>query len=101
MASIQGGPPSIDSLSPFKLIPRSELRSYPDIPFTELSPEQIVRVAQIVYTALLKVYLAIRPVLVGSLCRIENWCEVEEVEELLMSKQVNTCPSVLKAPLVH
>jgi hypothetical protein len=78
------------------MIPRSELRNYPDIPFTELSPEQIVRVAQIVYTALLKVYLAIRPVLVGSLCRIENWCEVEEVEELLMSKQVGVFPLTCK-----
>jgi hypothetical protein len=39
---------------------------------------------------LLKVYLAIRPVLVGSLCRIENWCEVEEVEELLLEKKVST-----------
>ena len=58
------------------------------MPFTELSPEQLVRTAQIVYTALLKVYLAIRPVLVGSLCRIQNWCEVEEVEELLLEKQV-------------
>jgi hypothetical protein len=27
-------------------------------------------------------------VLVGSLCRIENWCDVEEVEELLKEKQV-------------
>jgi len=96
MAAIPVGPPSINSLSPFKLIPRSELRSYPDIPFTDLTPEQVVRVAQIVYTALLKVYLAIRPVLVGSLCRIENWCEVEEVEELLMSKQVGTRPASIK-----
>lgn len=80
--------PSIDSLPPFKSIPTSELLDYPDVPFSELSPEQLVRVAQIVYTALLKVYLAIRPVLVGSLCRIENWCEVEEVEELLREKKV-------------
>jgi hypothetical protein len=96
MTSIPGGPPSIDSLTPFKMIPRSELRSYPDVPFEELSPEQVVRVAQIVYTALLKVYLAIRPVLVGSLCRIENWCEVEEVEELLTSKQVGTVLPMIK-----
>jgi hypothetical protein len=96
MAAIPGGPPSIDSLPPFKAIPKSDLRGYPDVPFTDLTPEQIVRVAQIVYTALLKVYLAIRPVLVGSLCRIQNWCEVEEVEELLMAKRVRryqTLPS--------
>lgn len=89
MAAVPGGPPTIDSLPPFKGIPRSELRGYPDVPFSELSPEQLVRTAQIVYTALLKVYLAIRPVLVGSLCRIQNWCEVEEVEELLLEKKVS------------
>lgn len=30
--------------------------------------------------------------LVGSLCRIENWCDVKEVEGLLKEKKV--CPSV-------
>lgn len=54
----------------------------------ELTPEELVRVSQIVYTALIKVYLMIRPSLVGSLCRIENWCEVEEVEELLKERSV-------------
>jgi hypothetical protein len=54
----------------------------------ELEPEQLLRTAQVIYTALIKVYLVARPVLVGSLCRIENWCDVEEVEELLKEKQV-------------
>jgi hypothetical protein len=58
---------------------------------TDLSPEQLFVTAQVVYTALLKVYLLVRPVLVGSLCRIENWCEVEEVEELLKAREVSTC----------
>lgn len=88
MSSSAVPPPAISALPPFKDIPPSELLAYPDVPFSDLSPEQLVRVAQIVYTALLKVYLAIRPILVGSLCRIENWCEVEEVEELLREKKV-------------
>ena len=56
---------------------------------TELEPEQLLRMAQVIYTALLKVYLVARPVLVGSLCRIENWCDVEEVEELLKAQKVS------------
>jgi hypothetical protein len=45
--------------------------------------------AQIIYTALLKVYLVARPILVGSLCRIENWCDVHEVEGLLKAQKVS------------
>lgn len=62
------------------------------IPFSEMHPEQLVRIAQVVYTGLMRVYLKARPVLVGSLCRIENWCDVKEVEGLLKEKKV--CPSV-------
>lgn len=40
-------------------------------------------------TALFKAYLATKPVMVGPLCRIENWCEVEEVEELLLAAQAS------------
>lgn len=79
--------PTIESLPPLKSIAKSDLLAYPSVHLNELTPEQLVRVSQIVYTALLKVYLAIRPVLVGSLCRIENWCEVEEVEELLKERK--------------
>lgn len=39
-------------------------------------------------TALFRAYLATKPVMVGPLCRIENWCEVEEVEELLLEAKV-------------
>jgi hypothetical protein len=49
----------------------------------------------VIYTALIKVYLVARPVLVGSLCRIENWCDVEEVEELLKEKQARHGPAAL------
>ncbi|WWC68549.1 uncharacterized protein I206_102478 [Kwoniella pini CBS 10737] len=59
----------------------------PSTPFSELTPEQLLRIAQVIYTGLIKVYLVARPVLVGSLCRIENWCDVEEVEELLKAQK--------------
>lgn len=64
---------------------RSQLLEIPDGPLTDLTPDQLARVAQVVDTALFKSYLATKPVMVGPLCRIENWCEVEEVEELLLS----------------
>lgn len=46
-----------------------------------------------VYTGLMRVYLKARPVLVGSLCRIENWCDVKEVEGLLKEKKVRPSAS--------
>ncbi|GEM08903.1 rab guanyl-nucleotide exchange factor [Rhodotorula toruloides] len=61
-----------------------ELLSLPNEPLTKLSPDQLARVAQVVDTALFRSYLATKPVMVGPLCRIENWCEVAEVEELLL-----------------
>lgn len=55
---------------------------------SSLTPEQLLRFAQIVDTALFKLYLVIRPGLLGSLCRLDNWCEVEEVEEVLKQREV-------------
>lgn len=52
------------------------------LPTMEL--QQLTAVAQTVDTALFKTFLASKPALVGPLCRVENWCEVEQVEELLM-----------------
>ncbi|KIR39958.1 hypothetical protein I307_04942 [Cryptococcus deuterogattii 99/473] len=52
-----------------------------------MNPTELVRMAQVVYTALMRVYLKARPVLVGSLCRIENWCDVKEVEGLLKEQK--------------
>lgn len=66
----------------------AELFALPDAPLTDLDPDQLARVAQVVDTALFKSYLATKPVMVGPLCRIENWCEVEEVEELLLNAKV-------------
>ncbi|GAA6050759.1 hypothetical protein JCM3770_006612 [Rhodotorula araucariae] len=62
----------------------SELFDLPNEPLSKLAPTQLARVAQVVDTALFRAYLATKPVMVGPLCRIENWCEVEEVEELLV-----------------
>ncbi|KAK4703357.1 Vam6/Vps39-like protein vacuolar protein sorting-associated protein 39, partial [Phenoliferia sp. Uapishka_3] len=62
----------------------AELFDLPDLPLAELKPEQLALVAQVVDTALFRSYLATKPVMVGPLCRIENWCEVGEVEELLL-----------------
>ena len=68
--------------------PIEEIFGLPDGPLSAMVPEQLVRRAQVVYTALFKTYLAIRTSLVGSLCRIENWCEVAEVEEELRARKV-------------
>ncbi|KAK0193482.1 vacuolar sorting protein 39 domain 1-domain-containing protein [Armillaria mellea] len=60
-----------------------DLFALPNAPLSALTPEQLLRFAQIVYTALFKSYLIIRPGLLGPLCRVPNWCEVSEVEEEL------------------
>ncbi|KAG6916169.1 hypothetical protein DXG01_008142 [Tephrocybe rancida] len=64
-----------------------ELFSLPNASLAVLTPEQLLRCAQIVDTALYKSYLVIRPSLLGSLCRLPNWCEVSEVEEDLRTRQ--------------
>ncbi|XAO26749.1 hypothetical protein I312_105589 [Cryptococcus bacillisporus CA1280] len=79
--------PPESSLPPLSALPPTALHALPSIPFTEMNPEELVRMAQVVYTALMRVYLKARPVLVGSLCRIENWCDVEEVEGLLKEQK--------------
>ena len=60
------------------------LLALPSQPLPTMELEQLMAVAQTVDTALFKTFLATKPALVGSLCRVENWCEVEQVEELLM-----------------
>ncbi|KAI0303616.1 CNH domain-containing protein [Multifurca ochricompacta] len=63
------------------------LRGIPDTPFPSLTPEQLVLCAQVVDTALFKSYLVVRPGLLGPLCRRDNWCEVAEVEEVLVARE--------------
>ncbi|TFY63425.1 hypothetical protein EVG20_g6316 [Dentipellis fragilis] len=60
-----------------------DLFDTPSSSVSMLTPEQLVRYAQVVDTALFKSYLIIRPGLLGPLCRRPNWCEVSEVEEVL------------------
>ncbi|KAG0694684.1 vacuolar sorting protein 39 domain 1-domain-containing protein [Suillus ampliporus] len=64
-----------------------ELFALPNIPLALLTPEQLVRFAQIVDTALFKSYLVTQPALLGALCRLANWCEVSEVEEELRARE--------------
>lgn len=64
-----------------------ELFSLPNVPLSSLTPQQLMRFAQIVDTALFKSYLLYRPALLGSLCRVANWCEVSEVEEELRARE--------------
>ncbi|KAJ7880982.1 hypothetical protein B0H14DRAFT_3763074 [Mycena olivaceomarginata] len=64
-----------------------DLFALPNAPLSALTPEQLLRFAQIVDTALFKSYLLIRPGLLGSLCRVSNWCEVSEVEEELLARK--------------
>ncbi|PPQ95740.1 hypothetical protein CVT26_015866, partial [Gymnopilus dilepis] len=73
--------------SPLSEASTDELFGLPNAPLSALTPEQLLRFAQIVDTALYKSYLIIRPVLLGSLCRIANWCEVSEVEEDLRARK--------------
>ncbi|KAI6042930.1 vacuolar sorting protein 39 domain 1-domain-containing protein [Pisolithus marmoratus] len=64
-----------------------ELFSLPNVPLSSLTPQQLIHFAQIVDTALFKSYLLYRPALLGSLCRVANWCEVSEVEEELRARE--------------
>ncbi|KAH9926823.1 hypothetical protein B0H21DRAFT_138019 [Amylocystis lapponica] len=64
-----------------------ELFRLPDAPLSALTPEQLVHFAQIVDTVLFKSYLLVRPTLLAPLCRLGNWCEVSEVEEVLRARE--------------
>ena len=66
-----------------------DLLNLPNAPLSALTPEELVRFAQIVDTALFKSYLLVRPGLLGPLCRV-GWCEVSEVEELLREREAIT-----------
>lgn len=63
------------------------LLSLANKPFGEMDKDELIAVAQTVDTALFKTFLLTKPALIGPLCRIENWCEVEQVEELLKERK--------------
>ncbi|KAF9064436.1 hypothetical protein BDP27DRAFT_1230507 [Rhodocollybia butyracea] len=73
-------------IKPLSATSVEELYALPSAPLSQLTPEQLLRYAQIIDTALFKSYLVVRPVLAGSLFRVPNWCEVEEVEEVLKAR---------------
>ncbi|KAF5392213.1 hypothetical protein D9757_001433 [Collybiopsis confluens] len=75
-------------ITPLSSISVEDLYALPNAPFSQLTPEQLLRYAQIVDTALFKSYLVVRPVLAGSLVRVANWCEIEEVEGVLKAKEM-------------
>ncbi|KAG8988483.1 Vacuolar morphogenesis protein 6 [Tulasnella sp. JGI-2019a] len=87
LATFNITPAKAPELSTLSETSTSELFALPNLPLPSLTPEQLLRYAQIVDTALFKSYLIIRPSLVGSLCRLDNWCEVEEVEEVLKDRK--------------
>ncbi|KAL0955078.1 hypothetical protein HGRIS_003995 [Hohenbuehelia grisea] len=68
-------------------VPVADLYALPDAPLSALTPEQLLRFAQIVDTALFKSYLVINQGMLGPLCRLPNWCEVSEVEEELRARE--------------
>lgn len=65
-----------------------DIFALPNAPPSSLTPQQLFRYAQIVDTALFKSYLVARPGLLGPLCRLDNWCEVSEVEAVLRERGV-------------
>ncbi|KAG8924938.1 Vacuolar morphogenesis protein 6 [Tulasnella sp. 418] len=87
LATFNITPSKSDTSPPLSETPTSELFAMPNGSPSSLIPEQLLRYAQVVDTALFKSYLIIRPGLVGSLCRLDNWCEVSEVEEVLRAKK--------------
>lgn len=77
-------------LSPIEPATAAQMFSLPDSPPSQLSVEQLHRVALIVETTLLKCYLAAgRNSMLSSFCRLNIWCEIEEVEGLLTQAKVS------------
>ncbi|KAH6909213.1 rab guanyl-nucleotide exchange factor [Coprinopsis sp. MPI-PUGE-AT-0042] len=67
--------------------PVEDLFSLPNAPLSALTPEQLLRFAQVGDTALYRAYRIIRPTLVSTFCRSPNWCEVSELEEDLYKRK--------------
>ncbi|KAG0146176.1 hypothetical protein CROQUDRAFT_63207 [Cronartium quercuum f. sp. fusiforme G11] len=57
-------------------------------PLSELKNlNDLVQIAKIIDTSLFKSYLSIKPNMLGPLCRLPNWCEIDEVESLLLESK--------------
>ncbi|KDQ57202.1 hypothetical protein JAAARDRAFT_58670 [Jaapia argillacea MUCL 33604] len=87
LATVNITPSQAPQLSPLSEASVEDLFTLPNASLSSLTPDQLLRFAQIVDTALFKSYLVIRPGLLGPLCRVENWCEVSEVEEVLRARE--------------
>lgn len=88
LSALQITPTQASDYSSLSSVSVEDLLDLPNLPLTALTPDQLTRFAQIVDTALFKLYLVIRSNLLGSLCRLPNWCEVLEVEQVLRNKGV-------------
>jgi hypothetical protein len=88
LAAVSITPAQRGTSTPLSEIPVEDILALPNAPPSSLRPDQLIQFAQIVDTALFKLYLIIQSPLLGSLCRIPNWCEVSEVEEDLRTRQV-------------
>jgi hypothetical protein len=54
---------------------------------TNITPQDILEQATLVDTTLLKSYMLTNDALVGPLLRVQNHCDVEECEAILMEKK--------------
>lgn len=71
-------------------ITTEQLLEIPSLPLTELDPKDLKEIAIVVDTALFKTFLKTKPGLIGPLCRVRNWCKVEEVEGVLEERKVSS-----------
>ncbi|EGG11705.1 uncharacterized protein MELLADRAFT_90899 [Melampsora larici-populina 98AG31] len=84
-SSIDLSEKALDSLKSINLRSSEDLLKLKDLAIHEISDvEELVQIAKIIDTSLFKCYLAIKPTMLGPLCRLPNWCEVDEVESLLL-----------------
>jgi Vam6/Vps39-like protein vacuolar protein sorting-associated protein 39 len=91
LAALKITPSQAHTLPFLSTVSNEEIFQLPNAPLTSLSSEQLLRYAQVVDTVLFKSYLVTRPVLLGSLVRVSNWCEVSEVEGELRAREVTSC----------
>jgi Vam6/Vps39-like protein vacuolar protein sorting-associated protein 39 len=87
LATFHITPAQSHQIEPLSKASVDDIFNLPNTSLSALTPDQLLRYAQIVDTALFKSYLIVRPGLIGALCRVENWCEVSEVEEVLRSRE--------------
>ncbi|TIA80264.1 hypothetical protein E3P98_02781 [Wallemia ichthyophaga] len=81
---------------------KQQLLDLPSSPAESLNGSELAVLAAVVDTALFKAYIETRPALVGSLCRLENHCQPEEVEvSLLDRRKYSELVSLYKSKNMH